>query len=70
MNLRVILLTVLLVLILLGMLTFAYLTYTLYQDSTQDVGKALVGKHQLLYYVQLSMYLLTFATGVGLVFKG
>lgn len=69
MNLKTVLVTALLFVIFMGFMSFALTTYVLYNDATSQAGDKLVNAHQLLFYLQLSIHILTFGLGVGIFFK-
>lgn len=69
MNLKTLLVTSLLFILLMGLMSFGYLTYVLYNDATAQSGATHVGAHQLLFYGQVAMHVLAFGLGVGIYFK-
>ncbi|KAG8175190.1 hypothetical protein JTE90_022613 [Oedothorax gibbosus] len=69
MNLKTILMTSLLAVILLTTVWFGFLTYGVYTDSAQQVGKDLVSKHQLLFYVMAALHVVSFGLGTAVWYK-
>lgn len=66
MNLKVILIIALIVVLLLGMISFGYMTYGIYNQATPLAGVKVVEGHQLFFYVQLAVYLVSIGVGAGL----
>lgn len=69
MNLKTLLVTGLLFVILMGLMSFGYLTYAVYNNSTSQSGDKHIASHQLWFYVQVVMHVLAFGLGTGIYFK-
>ena len=69
MHLRNIILTALLISLLIEFVTFGYLTYTLYNDTTTTGGQELVKKHPLFFYATLLLKLAEFGTVGTIIYK-
>lgn len=70
MNLKNMLTSSLMVVILLSTVSFGYLTYAIYSDSTSKTGSAMVSGHQILFYVMGALHLITFGLGGAVFYKG
>lgn len=72
MNLKIILLTALLVTVLMGMMNFGYLTWSLFNMAAPNqavAGDVIVKDHLLMFSTQAVFYVLTFGLGVGVFYK-
>lgn len=72
MDMKTILVTALLATLLAGIITFGYLTYTLYSDNANKgkTGAEVVKSHQMLFYIQLTTYIIALGLGGCIFYKG
>lgn len=70
MHLKNIILTALLIAMLIEFLTFGYLAYTFFNDTTTTGGKELVKKHPLFFYSTLMLKLVEFGIVGTIIYKG
>lgn len=70
MNLKMILLIALLVVLLMGLMTYGYLTYSIYNISTATTGDVIVKTNQLMFYANLVLNVLAFGLAGAVTYKG
>lgn len=69
MGLKKILYSIFLLLLVVNFITYTFLTYTLYMDGTESKGTDKVKSHQLMYIIQLIVYLAQFGIGAVIALK-